>query len=101
MTDDRFYGWVFGDNPRDKAVLAIYRGYQERGESFADYCKQLIYDHQNGDLVQAGESIGEQILHKLNEIERLIRSGALPPGRAVIQGTDDTEVYDLLSDIGT
>jgi hypothetical protein len=101
MTKDRFNVWLFADTPRDRAVLAVYLGYLERKENFADYVKDLIFQHQNGDLVQAGESIGEQILHKLNEIERLIRSGALPQGRAIIQGTDDSEVYDLLSDIGT
>ncbi len=98
---ERFYGWQFGDSPRDRAVLAIYRQYLERGEDFADHVKDIVFAYHNGDLVESGAagSAIEGLEKKIDEIRQMLKSGRLQLSEQ--QGTDDDELYSILGDMGT
>jgi hypothetical protein len=98
----RFYGWEFGDSPNDQAALAIYRRFQEEGRDFAAHCKKLLVEYEQGDLVQANGAGISAVVNKLNEIQRMLETGALEyKGSVENPGTDDDELLNILSDMGT
>ena len=98
----RFYGWEFGDSPTDQAALAIYRRFQEEGRDFAAHCKRLLVQYEQGDLVEANGAGISAVVSKLNEIQKMLVSGALVyQGSPENPGTDDSELLDILGDMGT
>lgn len=98
----RFYGWEFGDSPIDQAALAIYRRFQEQNLDFAAHCKRLVVEFEQGDLVNANGAGVAAVVEKLNEIQRMLQSGALVyQGSSDDPGTDDDDLLNILSEMGT
>lgn len=100
---DRFFGWVYGKSDRDKRVQLIQQRFKDEGRDFADYLKNLADKAERGELVEASQMGSlpglDDIQQRLDEIKRMIQSGALvyhPP-----DGDVDEDILGNLLDMGT
>lgn len=92
---NRYHGWKFGDSETDQKVLAVFLEFQERGEDFSAYLKQLVIT----DRYEDDRAPDKQIMDKLEEIRRLISGGATMPRSD--NEDDDQGLADLLNRMPT